>query len=112
MSTLFSFYFALYSLFYNRHDGDDILIGGANSEDHLFGNDGNDLAAGDCVRILFAPESHILSSVTSSSTHIGKKDEIMLGNGSDIGIGGHDSDTIHGNEGMDIIVSVLNGHCS
>ena len=72
----------------------------------MFGNDGDDFAAGDCVQILFDTDNHVISSIRSTSASNGKRDEITLGNGSDIGIGGFDSDTIYGNEGMDIIVSI------
>ena len=72
----------------------------------MFGNDGDDFAAGDCVQILFDTDNHVISRIRSTSASNGKRDEITLGNGSDIGIGGFDSDTIYGNEGMDIIVSI------
>ena len=87
----------------NSNDGHDILIGGGHSEDILSGDDGNDFAAGDCVSIKFFADHHI-SSITSISEEAGDKDNITMGNGDDIAIGGLKEDELHGDDGTDILV--------
>ena len=72
--------------------------------DYIYGNGGDDLAAGDCVFLAFNRNDNLVASVTSISTESGKRDELRMGDGNDIAIGGMGDDVIHGNDGMDIIV--------
>jgi len=83
--------------------GDDILLGGADSDDYLEGNDGNDVGAGDCVSITF-DQKYFIESITSVSAEIGGTDEMRMGSGDDIAIGGASDDKLYGDDGRDILV--------
>jgi len=83
--------------------GDDILLGGGCSEDYLEGNAGNDVIAGDCVKVVFYEDYH-LESIRSTSLEVGESDEIHGGGGDDIVIGGQDEDIIFGDSESDILL--------
>jgi Ca2+-binding RTX toxin-like protein len=110
-------------------DEDDMLFGGGNSIDILtggmcsymcpffwafntalinplnlsFAGDGNDFAAGDCVSVVF-DQSYFVINITSTHSSSRSQDNITLGLGDDIAVGGGDNDRISGDEGNDIIV--------
>jgi Ca2+-binding RTX toxin-like protein len=84
-------------------EDDDILLGGGSSIDHLDGGDGNDLAAGDCVSIVY-DANHFIASITSTYTSFGKQDNITLGDGDNFAIGGYGGDWIWAGNGSDIVV--------
>ena len=67
------------------------------------GNDGNDLAIGDCASIVFTG-NYFLESITSTFPSVGMADVIMMGDGNDTAIGGHGNDTIDGYNGTNILV--------
>ena len=71
--------------------------------DFLYGGENDDLAAGDCVFVAF-DENNLIASITSISEDTGKADELRMGNGNDIAIGGMGGDVIFGDDGMDILV--------
>lgn len=59
------------------NDGDDILLGGGDSVDVLFGGNANDLAIGDCASITFDSD-HRIASIVSTFMNEGKQDNISL----------------------------------
>lgn len=83
----------------------DILIGGGGI-DYLEGNMGSDLAAGDCVDVLFQDKSlsFIIQSITSTSADIGSEDILVLGQGNDTAIGGQSGDIINSTADFNILV--------
>lgn len=81
----------------------DILIGGGGSTNYLEGNDGNDLAIGDCASIVFTSH-YFLESITSTFPSVGMADVIMMGDGNDLAIGGSGNDTIDGHNGTNILL--------
>jgi len=83
----------------------DILLGGGDSEDNIDGGDGHDVAAGDCVSIIFDSD-YFLESITSTRTESGKTDLLRMGEGDDIAIAGGSDDEIHGGSHRDILVSL------
>jgi len=85
------------------NDGDDILLGGGDSQDYIEGNLGSDIAVGDCASILFYP-NYFIDSVTSTSTDVGKPDVLKMGGGDDIAIAGDGGDEIYGDTGRDILL--------
>lgn len=89
--------------FLHRHDGNDLIIGGAASEDYIYAGNDNDLATGDCVLIAFGGRN-LISSITSIHDDMGKDDELQMGLGDDIAIGGMGDDRIAGGEGNDILL--------
>jgi Ca2+-binding RTX toxin-like protein len=64
---------------------------------------GYDLAVGDCASILFYDDSSV-QSITSTYTNLGKTDEIYMGEGNDVAVGGQGMDTIDGYNGTNIVV--------
>jgi Ca2+-binding RTX toxin-like protein len=84
-------------------DGDNVGIGGA-YDDKIQSGDGNDIVAGDSVEILFFARSTTPESIISLTTSVGGGDEIVLGDGDNIGIGGAFNDTITSGDGRDILV--------
>ena len=86
------------------NDGNDLLLGGGSSLDHVYGGKGNDLGAGDCVYVAFDNDAHIVASINTISEQNGKPDELSMGLGNDIAIGGAGDDIIYGEDGMDILI--------
>jgi len=84
-------------------EGNDLLIGGGYSMDYLYGMEGHDIAAGDCVNVQFYQDSNLLASITSINTAVGKADVLTMGGGNDIAIGGMGGDIISGEDGMDLL---------
>lgn len=85
------------------NDGHDFLIGGGFALDYLDGGSGDDIAAGDCVFAYFHEDSYLLAGITSIHSDVGKGDELVMGAGNDIAIGGFANDRIFGDDGMDIL---------
>ncbi len=83
-------------------NGTDYIIGGAQG-DVVHAYAGDDLAIGDCASIVFSG-NYSFESITSTSTDIGGADEISMGDGNDIAIGGYSNDTIYGSSGTNILV--------
>lgn len=92
---------------------DDVIIGGSASNDTIYGNEGNDLATGDCVSILFDEKFHVVN-ITSTFVELGSSDNITMGNGTNVAIGGYRDDFILGGDGRDILVSCVyvSAYCS
>ena len=83
----------------------DIIVGGADG-DFIYAGDGNDFVAGDCVDISLFDVAYTVEKFESIETEVGGNDTIWLGEGDDYAIGGAFGDTIHGESGMDVIVSI------
>ena len=81
----------------------DILIGGGHSIDIIDAGPGSDIAAGDCVWILFDNSDFHLRNITSTSINVGGMDELRMGDGDDVAIGGQNYDTLYGGAGFDIL---------
>jgi Ca2+-binding RTX toxin-like protein len=86
------------------NEGSDVLIGGG-ADDKIFGEDGTDVALGDAGVIDFK-NGQITRIATSDPTVTGN-DDIQLGNGADIGLGGSGNDNIAG--GTDVANDILIG---
>ena len=92
-------------------DGDadeDVIIGGASNDTIQAGTE-NDVVAGDCVLIEYNDTDFMLQRMESINTDIGGDDVIWLGEGDDYAIGGASDDEIHGENGLDVIVSIVCG---
>ena len=91
--------------FINTCTGDDhdIILGGGHSIDVIDAGNGSDFASGDCVWMLFDNSDFHLRNVTSTSINVGGIDELLMGAGDDVAIGGQDIDQIFGGEGFDIL---------
>ena len=85
-------------------NGSDIIVGGADG-DFIYAGDGNDFVAGDCVGISLFDVAYAVEKIESIVTEVGGNDTIWLGQGDDYAIGGAFGDIIHGESGMDVIVS-------
>ncbi|WP_315980887.1 calcium-binding protein [Aliamphritea spongicola] len=91
--------------------GNDIVIGGADS-DKLYGGNGvgntalsvadNDILIGDLGKVTLSGNNAVL--VTSLNTNTGKRDEIEGNEGGDIILAGAGDDQVQGNAGNDIIL--------
>ena len=77
-------------------DDHDIIVGGGHSIDLIDAGTGSDFASGDCVWILFDSSDFHLRNVTSTSINVGLQDELRMGSGDDVAIGGQGIDTIFG----------------
>ena len=81
----------------------DIIIGGGHSIDMIDAGPGSDIASGDCVWMLFDNSDFHLRNITSTSINVGGMDELRMGDGDDVAIGGQNIDTIFGGLGFDIL---------
>ncbi|MGF7206226.1 Ca2+-binding RTX toxin-like protein [Skermanella aerolata] len=81
--------------------GDDVVLGGAVG-DSLFGDEGNDLIAGDGAQVLRATGGSLLK-IVSVEDDLGGDDFIDGGDGNDVAIGGSGNDEIRGGAGNDIL---------
>ena len=81
----------------------DIIIGGGHSVDMIDAGSGSDFASGDCVWMLFDNSDFHLRNVSSTSINVGGIDELRMGDGDDVAIGGQNVDTIYGGLGFDIL---------
>ena len=77
-------------------DDHDIIVGGGHSIDQIDGGTGSDFASGDCVWLLFDSSDFHLRNVSSTSVNVGGMDELRMGDGDDVAIGGQNIDTIYG----------------
>ena len=77
------------------------------------GNDGHDLAAGDCVSVLFYDNFYI-SRITSTYEDVGKDDKMIMGEGDDVAIGGEFQHTlsIHNTQLSQFLVKLTTGRFS
>ena len=88
------------------YDNHDIIVGGGHSIDMIDAGSGSDFASGDCVWILFDNSDFHLRNVSSTSINVGGMDELRMGDGDDVAIGGQNIDTIYG--GMQYICMLSN----
>lgn len=79
------------------------VLGGGHSVDRIDAGDGSDFASGDCVWLLFDNSDFHLRNVSSTSINVGGMDELRMGDGDDVAIGGQNIDTIYGGEGFNIL---------
>ena len=85
----------------------DVIIGGGKN-DIIKSFGGSDIVIGDYGKVLFNTTTknlHGVELIESIDTDKGGLDEIWLGDGDDIGIGGADNDVIRGENGIDVLVS-------
>ena len=83
--------------------GDDLAFGGG-SGDIIFGEDGQDIVLGDFGLYDTRQNTSEYVRVISTDTESGGDDNITLGSGDDVGVGGAFTDKIYGEDGMDILV--------
>lgn len=89
--------------------GNDILIAGGSSIgfESIIDLEGSNVALGDFGKVTGARLSEAVTLVESFSSPQGGRDQITLGNGNDIALGGEGDDTITMGLGGDIVVSDL-----
>lgn len=81
----------------------DIIVGGGHSMDMIDAGSGSDFASGDCVWLRFDNSDFHLRNVSSTSINVGGMDELRMGEGDDVAIGGQGIDTIYGGSGFNIL---------
>ena len=107
-----------------------VILFGDDGSDTLVGGSGDDVLIGDFGRVEWKSGDNIsaisggggygdftdgvirnISEIYSVAADEGGNDKLNMGDGDDVGIGGYLDDTINGNDGRDIIVSMMYCEC-
>ena len=83
-------------------EGDNICVGGAYN-DTITSGSGRDIVAGDSVVINFSESDYLVLDMTSLMPNIGGYDNMELGDGDNVAVGGNVEDTIKCGVGHDIV---------
>ncbi len=90
----------------NTLTGDDIVLGGHDG-DMIGAGDGNNVVIGDNGKLVYDdlvnPDPSVLDLITTTAADNGGADDITVGTGADIVLGGTAGDTIHAGAGNDLV---------